>query len=118
MRSWRLERGAESARHGAEATQARGDGAAAGGADLEEALAAAAALGRRITEAGGDEPAGLEARERGVDAAEADVAAGARRELLLDGDAVALIAEAERARRMRDSRSERRGSDGWSPYIL
>src|ERR1017187_4118605 len=72
-----------------------GEGGAAFAGDGDEALGAAAALGRGTAIAEGDQALVLHAVERGVERAGGGVAPGLRCDLGEDGDAVSLVAETQ-----------------------
>ena len=72
-----------------------GEGVAAFAGDGDEALGAAAALGRGAAVAEGDQALVLHAVQRGVERAGGGVAAGAGGDLGEDGDAVGLVAETQ-----------------------
>src|ERR1017187_9760150 len=72
-----------------------GEGVAAFAGDGDEALGAAAALGRGAAVAEGDQALRLHAVQRGVERAGRGVAAGLGGNLAEDGDAVRLVAQAQ-----------------------
>src|SRR5437867_9261993 len=90
-----LEPDVEAGGHAAEDAEGGLELALALGGDEVASRRLAAALGRGFAKLGADEPFGLEAAQRFVDGAEGEVASGASLDLVVDGDAVGAVTDAE-----------------------
>src|SRR3954471_17618143 len=93
--SCRLEPDVEADGHATQGGKGRLESASAAGRYRETAGAAAAALRRRIAFVRSHETLLLQAVERFVHGAEREVAAGEAHDLVMDGDAVGRVADAE-----------------------